>query len=226
MPQALHTTLPWRMLSHLLTSAALQLLTCSFSLSLFSTLAPPVKVEINGERKTLVVCMVNGLSEDALDAIWFSNGNGSLLDSFSYGFSREEDGTFSTVSQISINTKEFESWEIVTCYAAQNKTSRKWSTTSLPISEENMGHLYLDDEEQGEAEDQTLSFEIHHSLSQILLLLAIRMLLFKFILSDVLMTCCILYKREDPPSCLKPHDHSAVRLHRAKTGSSQRNCQG
>ncbi|XP_062981451.1 pre T-cell antigen receptor alpha [Elgaria multicarinata webbii] len=191
MPQFLNVKLAWRPLRHLLTSAALQLLTCSCSLSLFPTLAPPLHVIVNGERKTLVVCLVSELLEDTLGAVWFSNGNGSLLESFNYGVSKEEDGTFSTVSQISISTKEFESWATVTCYVAQNQTSSIWSNTSLQITEENSGAPCLD-ENQG---DQTLSTEVLHSRSQVLFLLAIRMLLFKFLLFDVLMTCCIIYKK-------------------------------
>ncbi|XP_066479697.1 pre T-cell antigen receptor alpha [Tiliqua scincoides] len=194
MPQALNTNLPWRLLRYLLTSTALHLLTSgSYSLSLVPTLAPPLSVVINGERKTLVVCMANDPSEDALGTFWFSNGNGTMLKSFTYGISMEEDGTFSTLSLLSITTQEFESWDMVACYVAKNETSRIWSTTSLPIMEENMRDPCLD-ETQG-AQDQMLSPEVLHNRLQVLLLLAIRMLLFKCILFDVLMTCCLLYKR-------------------------------
>ncbi|KAF7252712.1 Pre T-cell antigen receptor alpha [Varanus komodoensis] len=179
MPRSLSVKLAWRPLTHLLTSAALQLLTCSCSSSLFPTLAPPFHVVVNGERKTLVFCLVRELSEDTLDAVWFSNGNGSLLESFNYGISKDADGTFSTIAQISISTSEFESWNSVTCYVAQNETSKAWSNTLL----------------QPTARDQILSAEVLHTSSQALFLLAIRVLLFKFVLFDVLMTCCILYKK-------------------------------
>ncbi|XP_061481502.1 pre T-cell antigen receptor alpha isoform X2 [Rhineura floridana] len=194
----------------------------SLSLSLFPTMTPPLNVVVNGERKTLVVCLASDLSEDALGTIWFSNGNGSLLEAFTYGISREDDGTFSTVSQISISTKEFESWDMVACYVAQNKTSRPWSNTSLQISEENMEDLCLDENQEGQ--DQTLAPELLHSRSQILLLLAIRILLFKLLLFDVLMTCCILYKREEVPLPLTPPNCSAVHPHRVRTGSVPVNC--
>lgn len=104
------------------------------SLGLFSTLTPPLYLEINGERKTLFVCLVNDLSENSLGVIWFSNGNGSMLDSYTYGIFKEEDGSFSTIAQISIPSKEFESWNIVICSVAQNQNSRIWNTTSLQIS--------------------------------------------------------------------------------------------
>uniref|UniRef100_A0A452GJR9 Ig-like domain-containing protein n=1 Tax=Gopherus agassizii TaxID=38772 RepID=A0A452GJR9_9SAUR len=100
----------------------------------FPTLAPPLTMVVNGERKTLVVCVVNDLSQDTADAIWFSNENGSALDSFTYGVSREEDGTFSTVSHLSIHTAELESWESLACHVRQNRTAQVWSARSLLIS--------------------------------------------------------------------------------------------
>ncbi|XP_032072865.1 pre T-cell antigen receptor alpha isoform X2 [Thamnophis elegans] len=164
------------------------------SLGLFSTLTPPLYLEINGERKTLFVCLVNDLSENSLGVIWFSNGNGSMLDSYTYGILKEEDGSFSTIAQISIPSKEFESWNIVICSVAQNKNSRIWNTTYLQISEEqHMDDLCLS-ESQG-VEEQMLSTEILHNRTQELHILAIRTLLFKILMFNVLMTCCILYKR-------------------------------
>uniref|UniRef100_A0A8C3RZ46 Ig-like domain-containing protein n=1 Tax=Chelydra serpentina TaxID=8475 RepID=A0A8C3RZ46_CHESE len=90
----------------------------------FPTLAPPLTMVMNGERKTLVVCVVNDLSQDTADAIWFSNENGSALDSFTYGVSREEDGTFSTVSHLSVLTAELETWESLACHVRQNRTAQ------------------------------------------------------------------------------------------------------
>ncbi|XP_054828517.1 pre T-cell antigen receptor alpha [Eublepharis macularius] len=208
MPRAFNAKLPWRPIRHLLTIAVLQLLTAGSSWSLFPVMAPPLNVVINGERKTLVVCVVNALSEEALSAVWFSNGNGSMLESFTYTVSGQEDDGFSTISQLAIHTKEFESWDAVICYVAQNKTSRAWNTTSLQISEGSIEDSCLD-ENQG-TEDQISSTATPHLFSQILLLLAIRILLFKFLLTDVLITCCILYKREDPSPVLKSHICPAV----------------
>ncbi|KAH0622800.1 hypothetical protein JD844_025482 [Phrynosoma platyrhinos] len=168
------------------------LVTGGCSLGLIPTLSPPKNVIINGEKKTLVICLVEDLSEDALGAVWFSNGNGSMLASSFYGISRDEDGTFSAISQISISTQDFESWDTIVCYVAQNQTSQIWNTTSLQISEKNMGELCLE-ENQG-ALDQELLLEVLHNRTQVVLLLALRIFLFKILLFDVLMTCCILYK--------------------------------
>ncbi|XP_070590715.1 pre T-cell antigen receptor alpha [Erythrolamprus reginae] len=117
-----------------------------------------------------------------------------MLDTYTYGVFKEEDGSFSTVAQISIPSKEFESWNIVICSVAQNQNSIIWNTTSLQISEEQ----HMDDlcpYESQEVEEQMLSTEILHNRTQELHLLAIRTLLFKFLMFNVLMTCCILYKR-------------------------------
>ncbi|KAJ7341208.1 hypothetical protein JRQ81_005050 [Phrynocephalus forsythii] len=150
---------------------------------------------INGERKTLVLCLANAVSEDALGAVWFSSGNGSVLEPSNYGISQEEDGTFSAISHISISTQEFESWDTITCYVAQNQTSSNWSTSSLQISEENVDDPCLDESQGGQ--DQTFSPDIQqHNHFQVLLLLSARILLFKILLSDVLMTCCLIYKSE------------------------------
>ncbi|XP_062826879.1 pre T-cell antigen receptor alpha isoform X1 [Anolis carolinensis] len=180
-----------RPLRHLVTCLAFQLLICCCSLALTPTLSPPKHVIINGERKTLLACLVRDLSKDASPAVLFSNGNGSMLASSVYGISGEEDGTFSAISQISINTQDFESWNTVVCYVAQNQTSQRWNTTSLQLSENTMGELCLD-ENQG---DQALPAEILHNRTQALVLLTIRMLLFKMLLFDVLMTCCIIFKK-------------------------------
>ncbi|XP_060104173.1 pre T-cell antigen receptor alpha [Heteronotia binoei] len=171
-------------------------------------MAPPLSVVINGERKILVVCVVNDLSKEASSAVWFSNGNGSMLESFTYMVSGEGSDSFNTVSQLAIRTKEFESWNAVTCYAAQNKTSRMWNTTSLQISEEGIEDSCLD--ENHGTQDQASSTAIQDTYSQSLLLLAIRMLLFKFLLSDVLITCWFLYKREDSLPHLKSNNCPAV----------------
>ncbi|XP_067319339.1 pre T-cell antigen receptor alpha [Anolis sagrei] len=184
-----------RPLRHLLTSLAFQLLTLtgSCSLAFTPTLSPPKHVIINGERKTLLACLVRDLSKDAFPAVLFSNGNGSMLASPVYGLPVEEDGTFSAISQISINTQDFESWNNVVCYVAQNQTSQKWNTTSLQLSENTMGELCLD--ENQEALDQALPLEILHNRTEALVLLTLRLLLFKMLLFDVLMTCCILFKK-------------------------------
>ncbi|XP_074805910.1 pre T-cell antigen receptor alpha isoform X1 [Natator depressus] len=138
---------------------------------------------VNGERKTLVVCVVNDLSQDMADAIWFSNQNGSALDSFTYGVSREEDGTFSTVSHLSVHTAELESWESLACHVRQNRTAQVWSARSLLISEDHVEEPCLDEDRSALPVS-----------SQILLLLAIRVLLLKFLLFDILITCSFLFK--------------------------------
>ncbi|XP_074844522.1 pre T-cell antigen receptor alpha [Carettochelys insculpta] len=182
MLQPLTMGLPSRLLGQLLAATLCQLLLRSTAAP-FPTLSPPLTMVVNGERKTLVVCVVNGLTQDTANAIWFSNENGSALDSFTYGLSREEDGTFSTVSHLSVCTAELESWESLACHVKQNSTTRVWSAKSLPISADHMDEPCLD---EGQS-----ALPI---CSQILLLLAIRALLLKFLLFDTLLTCSFLFK--------------------------------
>ncbi|XP_006136011.1 pre T-cell antigen receptor alpha [Pelodiscus sinensis] len=174
--------LPWWLLGQLLATTVFQLLLRSAAVP-FPTLAPPLTMVVNGERKTLVVCVVSDLSQDTANAIWFSNENGSVLDSFTYGVSREEDGTFSTVSHLSVNTTDLESWESLACHVRQNRTTQVWSARSLPISEDHLEEPCLDEDQSAQPD-----------YSQTLLLLAIRVLLLKFLLFDVLITCSFLFK--------------------------------
>uniref|UniRef100_A0A8C4XW80 Pre T cell antigen receptor alpha n=1 Tax=Gopherus evgoodei TaxID=1825980 RepID=A0A8C4XW80_9SAUR len=182
MLQPLTMGLPSWLLGQLLAMTVLQLLSRSTAAP-FPTLAPPLTMVVNGERKTLVVCVVNDLSQDTADAIWFSNENGSALDSFTYGVSREEDGTFSTVSHLSIHTAELESWESLACHVRQNRTAQVWSARSLLISEDPVEEPCLDEDRSALP-----------VCSQILLLLAIRALLLKVLLFDILITCSFLFK--------------------------------
>ncbi|XP_067389038.1 pre T-cell antigen receptor alpha [Emydura macquarii macquarii] len=182
MLQPLTMGLPSWLLGQLMAPTVLQLLSRSIA-DPFPTLVPPLTMVVNGERKTLVVCVVNDLSQDMADAIWFSNENGHALDSFTYGVSREEDGTFSTVSHLSVLTTELESWESLACHVRQNRSARVWSARSLPISEDHEEEPCLD-------EDQSAL----PMCSQILILLAIRTLLLKFLLFDILITCSFLMK--------------------------------
>ncbi|KAM7171751.1 pre T-cell antigen receptor alpha [Macrochelys suwanniensis] len=207
--------LPLWLLGQLLATTGLQLLSRSTAAP-FPTLAPPLTMVVNGERKTLVVCVVNDLSQDTADAIWFSNENGSALDSFTYGVSREEDGTFSTVSHLSVLTAELETWESLACHVRQNRTAQVWSARSLPISEDHVEEPCLDEDRSGWALrpytvpiGTTGNSSVWHQglirymipsvsalpvCSQILLLLAIRTLLLKFLLFDILITCSFLFK--------------------------------
>ncbi|XP_051470651.1 protein canopy homolog 3 [Apus apus] len=62
------------------------------------SLAPPLSMLVAGQRRRLVVCVVSDLAPGSGHAVWISVGNGSVLQSFTYGVSQEEGGTVCTVS--------------------------------------------------------------------------------------------------------------------------------
>lgn len=53
---------------------------------------------VAGQRQRLVVCVVSDLAPGSGHAVWISGGNGSTLQSFTYGTSQEDGGTVCTVS--------------------------------------------------------------------------------------------------------------------------------
>ncbi|XP_078502990.1 pre T-cell antigen receptor alpha [Lissotriton helveticus] len=85
------------------------------------TLAPPLTMLVNGEMRTLAVCIVDELVPDSVDSIWFSDGNGSVLDSFSYStFSRGGgEGAAMAVSHLNIPAAHLATWESLSCHVAQ-----------------------------------------------------------------------------------------------------------
>uniref|UniRef100_A0A2K6FZR9 Pre T cell antigen receptor alpha n=1 Tax=Propithecus coquereli TaxID=379532 RepID=A0A2K6FZR9_PROCO len=123
-----------------------------------------------------------------LSPIWFSAGNGSALDAFNYGPSPATDGTWTSLAQLSLPSEELAAWEPLVCHTGPGRHSR--STQPLQLS----------------GEDGPLSGG-HSSLSgarapagmpgQALRLGALRVLLFKLLLFDVLLTCSRL--RACPP---------------------------
>uniref|UniRef100_A0A8B9SS83 Ig-like domain-containing protein n=1 Tax=Anas platyrhynchos TaxID=8839 RepID=A0A8B9SS83_ANAPL len=62
------------------------------------TLAPPLTMVVDGQRRQLVVCVVSDVPPGSGDAVWISSGNGSALQSFTYGASPEDGGTVCAVS--------------------------------------------------------------------------------------------------------------------------------
>ncbi|XP_075269358.1 protein canopy homolog 3 [Opisthocomus hoazin] len=62
------------------------------------SLAPPLSMVVGGQRRRLVVCVVSDLAPGSGQAVWIAGGNGSALQSFAYGASREDGGTVCTVA--------------------------------------------------------------------------------------------------------------------------------
>ncbi|XP_059137421.1 pre T-cell antigen receptor alpha [Peromyscus eremicus] len=150
----------------------------------FPSLAPPVTLLVDGRQQMLVVCLVLDAAPPGLDSpIWFSAGNGSALDAFTYGPSPAPDGTWTSLAQLSLPSEELEAWESLVCHARPGAGGQSRSTLPLQLS--------------GEASTaRTCSQEpLRGTPGQFLWLSALRLLLFKLLLSDVLLTCsrlCVL----------------------------------
>ncbi|KAF5929731.1 hypothetical protein HPG69_002455 [Diceros bicornis minor] len=142
----------------------------------FPSLAPPITLLVDGKQQTLVVCLVLDAAPPGLESpIWFSAGNGSTLDAFTYGPSPAEDGTWTSLAQLSLPSEELAAWETLVCHTGPGAGDHSRSTQPLQLS---------------------------GTAGQALRLVALRLLLFKLLLFDVLLTCSRLRalpaKRGDP----------------------------
>ncbi|XP_007934505.1 pre T-cell antigen receptor alpha [Orycteropus afer afer] len=144
----------------------------------FPSLAPPITLSVDGKQQTLVVCLVLDVAPPGLDSpIWFSVGNGSALDAFTYGPSPAADGTWTSLAQLSLPSDELAAWEPLVCHTGLGAKGSSWSTQPLQLS--------------GEASSaRTCLWEPLRGMpGQVLRLGALRLLLFKLLLFDLLLTC-------------------------------------
>ncbi|XP_062954394.1 pre T-cell antigen receptor alpha-like [Cynocephalus volans] len=99
----------------------------------FSSLAPLITLLVDGNQRTLVVCLVLNAAPPGFDGhIWFSAGNGSALDAFTYGPSPATDSTWTSLAQLSLPSEELATWEPLVCHTGPGGHS--WSTRSLQLS--------------------------------------------------------------------------------------------
>uniref|UniRef100_A0A8C0QYM8 Pre T-cell antigen receptor alpha n=1 Tax=Canis lupus dingo TaxID=286419 RepID=A0A8C0QYM8_CANLU len=139
----------------------------------FPSLAPPITLLVDGKQQTLVVCLVLDVAPPGLESpIWFSAGNGSSLDAFTYGPSPEADGTWTSLAQLSLPSEELAAWEYLVCHTGPEAGDQSQSTQPLQLSGGD-GAWSLSAGTRGQA----------------LRLGALRLLLFKLLLLDVLLTC-------------------------------------
>ncbi|CAH7214296.1 pre T-cell antigen receptor alpha [Phodopus roborovskii] len=163
----------------------------------FPSLAPPITLLVDGRQQMLVVCLVLDATPPGLDSpIWFSAGNGSVLDTFTYGPSPAPDGTWTSLAQLSLPSEELEAWEPLVCHTRPGARGQSRSTLPLKLS--------------GETSTARTCFQepLGGTPGQVLRLSALRLLLFKLLLLDVLLTCsrlCVLAsQRLLPPPPHKP----------------------
>ncbi|XP_072602596.1 pre T-cell antigen receptor alpha [Vulpes vulpes] len=144
----------------------------------FPSLAPPITLLVDGKQQTLVVCLVLDVAPPGLESpIWFSAGNGSSLDAFTYGPSPEADGTWTSLAQLSLPSEELAAWENLVCHTGPEAGDQSQSTQPLQLS-------------GGASSARTCLWErLTGTRGQALRLGALRLLLFKLLLLDVLLTC-------------------------------------
>nr|XP_030726972.1 pre T-cell antigen receptor alpha isoform X2 [Globicephala melas] len=144
----------------------------------FPSLAPPITLLVDGKQQTLVVCLVFDVAPPGLESpIWFSAGNGSSLDAFTYGPSPAADGTWTSLAQLSLPSEDLAAWETLVCHTGPGTGDHSQSTQPLQLS--------------GEASSaRTCLWEpLRGTRGRALRLEALRLLLFKLLLLDVLLTC-------------------------------------
>uniref|UniRef100_A0A8D2KLS3 Pre T-cell antigen receptor alpha n=1 Tax=Urocitellus parryii TaxID=9999 RepID=A0A8D2KLS3_UROPR len=153
----------------------------------FPSLAPPVTLLVEGKQQTLVICLVLDVTPPGLDSpIWFSGGNGSVLDAFTYGFSPAADGTWTSLAQLSLPSEELAAWEPLVCHTGPGPGGQSQSTQPLQLSGSSPPPLRAG----------------AGTLGQALRLGALRLLLFKLLLFDVLLTCsCLLMQPPAATTC-------------------------
>nr|BAD93322.1 pre T cell receptor alpha chain [Sus scrofa] len=101
----------------------------------FPSLAPPITLLVEGKQQTLVVCLVLDVAPPGLEStIWFSAGNGSFLDAFTYGPSPAADGSWTSVAQLSVPSEELAAWETLVCHTGPGPGNPSQSTQPLQLS--------------------------------------------------------------------------------------------
>uniref|UniRef100_A0A2I3G3P5 Pre T-cell antigen receptor alpha n=1 Tax=Nomascus leucogenys TaxID=61853 RepID=A0A2I3G3P5_NOMLE len=156
--------------------------------TLFPSLAPPIMLLVDGKQQMVVVCLVLDVAPPGFDnPIWFSAGNGSALDAFTYGPSPATDGTWTNLAHLSLPSEELASWEPLVCHTRPGAEGHSRSTQPLQLS--------------GEASTaRTCPREpLSGTPSGALWLGVLRLLLFKLLLFDLLLTCSCLRDPAGPP---------------------------
>ncbi|XP_008827335.1 pre T-cell antigen receptor alpha isoform X2 [Nannospalax galili] len=144
----------------------------------FPSLAPPITLLVDGKQRTLVVCLVLDAAPPGLDSpIWFSAGNGSALDAFTYGPSLTTDGTWTSLAQLSLPSEDLAAWESLVCHTKPAIGGPRRSTRPLQLS--------------GDTSTARTCFQepLRGLPGHVLRLALLRLLLFKLLLFDLFVTC-------------------------------------
>uniref|UniRef100_A0A8C2SWZ6 Pre T-cell antigen receptor alpha n=1 Tax=Coturnix japonica TaxID=93934 RepID=A0A8C2SWZ6_COTJA len=139
------------------------------------TLAPPLTMVVSGQRRRLVVCVVSELPASSGHAVWISAGNGSALQSFTYGASQEDGGTVCAVSILPDGPVQ---QELLACHVGPNSSAPTHSSSPMAVAGTDWGHSW----ERG----------CPRACAAVALLVAVRVLLLKAALLDALLTAMLM----------------------------------
>ncbi|XP_031960154.1 pre T-cell antigen receptor alpha [Corvus moneduloides] len=162
----------------LLAAALLPLLPPGRAAVPLPTLTRPLSMVLAGQRRQLVVCVVSDLAPSSGHGVWISGGNGSVLQSFAYGASQEDGGTVCSVSLLSSDSDPPRERELA-CHVGANRTSPSHSSSPIRIT---------GNEEAAELCSTAVSPA--HALAA--LLMGVRVVLLKVLLSDAVFTSILL----------------------------------
>ncbi|XP_025959956.1 pre T-cell antigen receptor alpha isoform X1 [Dromaius novaehollandiae] len=112
----------------LLLTTLLQFLPSRGAAGPFPALAPPLTMVVNGQQKQLVACVVSDLPPGSHNAIWISSSNGSALRTFTYGVSRGDNSTTSTISILPADS------DTLACHVGPDRTAPAHSSEPLRVA--------------------------------------------------------------------------------------------
>ncbi|XP_015712489.1 pre T-cell antigen receptor alpha [Coturnix japonica] len=142
------------------------------------TLAPPLTMVVSGQRRRLVVCVVSELPASSGHAVWISAGNGSALQSFTYGASQEDGGTVCAVSILPDGPVQ---QELLACHVGPNSSAPTHSSSPMAVA---AGSDEAELCPSGPVEPR--------ACAAVALLVAVRVLLLKAALLDALLTAMLM----------------------------------
>ncbi|XP_025959958.1 pre T-cell antigen receptor alpha isoform X2 [Dromaius novaehollandiae] len=158
----------------LLLTTLLQFLPSRGAAGPFPALAPPLTMVVNGQQKQLVACVVSDLPPGSHNAIWISSSNGSALRTFTYGVSRGDNSTTSTISILPADS------DTLACHVGPDRTAPAHSSEPLRVAGDSAADLCPG------------ARTAPRAFTTMTLLVAVRVLLLKVLLFDALLTSILL----------------------------------
>ncbi|XP_035235609.1 pre T-cell antigen receptor alpha-like isoform X1 [Anguilla rostrata] len=145
----------------------------------FATLAPPFHLSRERGSRTILVCLVSDPVRGDMVITWLSTkGEGSSP--ITHSVAEEEDGTHSALSVISVPT---DAWDSYTCFITHSNPAMVIQRRYIDfVDEELAGSCY---------EDGSNGIQMQ---SDIVFILALRILIFKITMFNLLMTTSAVIK--------------------------------